>query len=56
MGQTLQCYMQAVAHEVSDSWQFPQQRISLAFAEHWTELHALLLTLHKERETGGRDG
>lgn len=40
-------------HEVSDPWQFPQQGISLIFAEHWTELRALLLTLHKGRERPG---
>lgn len=34
LGQTLQWYMQAMAHEVSDPWQFPRQRISLVFAEH----------------------
>lgn len=50
LGQTLHCYMQAMAHEVCNSWQFPQQRISLVFAEHWTELRALLLILHKDRE------
>lgn len=31
LGQTLHCYTQAMAHEVSDVWQFPQQRISLWF-------------------------
>lgn len=53
LGQTLCCYMQALAREVSDSWQFPQLRISLDFAEHWTELRALLLTIHKDRERLG---
>lgn len=53
LGQTLHCYMQAMALEVSDPWQFPQQGISLVFAGHWTELRALLLTLHKDRERLG---
>lgn len=53
MGQTLCCYTQALACEVSDSWQFQQLRISLDFAEHWNELRALLLTILKDRERLG---